>query len=187
MIPVPTFANENLVRILTDWARRVSQEHNNLAKGYISAAGYFAAAPAAGDWNVGDFVRNSAPAETGTNIPKYTIIGWLCVAAGTPGTWVECRAKTGSGADFSKILTASAAIDFASIAAGAIGTATIAVTGAAAGDFVTLAAPAALEAGLTFCGIVTAADEVTIRLHNTTGAAIDPASATWKATVTAYA
>lgn len=79
-----------------------------------------------------------------------------------------------------KLLTGSATIDFASIAAGAVATADITVTGAAAGYFVTLSAPATLEAGLTFCGIANT-DKVTIRLHNTTGAAIDPASATWKA------
>lgn len=84
-------------------------------------------------------------------------------------------------------ITASATIDFASIAAGAIGTATISAPGVQVGDFVTLSAPSTLEAGLMFCGLVTAADTVTIRLHNTTGAAIDPASATWKCTVTNHA
>jgi hypothetical protein len=38
------------------------------------------AAPAAGAWRVGDVVWNSAPAAAGT-------IGWVCTAAGSPGTW----------------------------------------------------------------------------------------------------
>ena len=38
------------------------------------------AAPTDGDWLVGDKVYNSSPTASGT-------IGWVCVAAGTPGTW----------------------------------------------------------------------------------------------------
>lgn len=186
MIESPVFNEKSIVRVLTDWARNISREHNNLASGFVSATRYYTAAPTTSRWNRGDFVRNSTPSEVGTVIPKYSIIGWLCVAEGEPGTWVEVRGKTGAGTDFTKILTGSADIDFASIAAGAVATADIAITGAAAADFVTLSAPAALEAGLTFCGIANT-DKVTIRLHNTTGAAIDPAAATWKATVTLYA
>lgn len=44
----------------------------------ISAMG--TAAPTSGQWIVGDFVRNSAASAT-------TPFGWLCVTAGTPGTW----------------------------------------------------------------------------------------------------
>jgi hypothetical protein len=38
------------------------------------------AAPTAGTWRVGDIVWNSTPAASG-------IPGWMCVTAGTPGTW----------------------------------------------------------------------------------------------------
>lgn len=38
------------------------------------------AAPTAGDWRVGDFIRNTAPTAGGT-------FGWVCVTAGRPGTW----------------------------------------------------------------------------------------------------
>lgn len=38
--------------------------------------------PAAGAWAQGDYCRNSAPA---VGRPK----GWICTAAGTPGTWVS--------------------------------------------------------------------------------------------------
>jgi hypothetical protein len=40
-----------------------------------------AAAPTTGTWRVGDIVYNTAPASAG-------YIGWVCTAAGTPGTWV---------------------------------------------------------------------------------------------------
>jgi parallel beta-helix repeat protein len=38
------------------------------------------AAPASGTWKVGDRIWNTAPAASGT-------LGWVCTAAGTPGTW----------------------------------------------------------------------------------------------------
>lgn len=38
------------------------------------------AAPTAGSWKVGDVVMHTAPAAAGS-------IGWVCTAAGTPGTW----------------------------------------------------------------------------------------------------
>lgn len=41
---------------------------------------YRAAAPGSGPWVVGDLVYNTAPAAGGN-------IGWVCVTAGTPGTW----------------------------------------------------------------------------------------------------
>jgi hypothetical protein len=45
------------------------------------------AAPAGGTWEVGDKVYNSAPAAGG-------YIGWVCTAAGTPGTWKTFGAIT---------------------------------------------------------------------------------------------
>lgn len=83
-------------------------------------------------------------------------------------------------------LVGTRTIDLGSIAAGAVSTFTITVTGAKSGEnqTVQIAAPAALDAGLVWCGNVTAADTVTVRVHNTTGAPIDPASAVWAARVT---
>ena len=45
---------------------------------------------------VGDEIRNSAPAELGTAGSKYVIRGWICVTAGTPGTWLPMRLLTGN-------------------------------------------------------------------------------------------
>jgi hypothetical protein len=36
------------------------------------------------NWSVGDFVYNSAPSVDGNNM---ILTGWVCTAAGTPGTW----------------------------------------------------------------------------------------------------
>lgn len=77
----------------------------------------------------------------------------------------------------------SATLNFPNIASNGIAELTLTVTGAVAGDRVVLAAPAAIEAGLTFSGFVSAADTVSIRLHNNSGGALNPASATWGATV----
>lgn len=56
----------------------------NLFSGAQSAMGaptsYGASAPSAGDWVVGSVIHNSEPA-SGANT------GWVCVAAGSPGTW----------------------------------------------------------------------------------------------------
>jgi len=93
------------------------------------------------------------------------------------------QVSTGSSNNVARLLTSTATLDFPSISAGAVDVLTITVTGAAVGDFVTLAPPAALSAGLMFAGFVSAADTVTVRLHNTTGGAIDPASAVWGALV----
>ncbi|MBT2594720.1 right-handed parallel beta-helix repeat-containing protein [Arthrobacter sp. ISL-72] len=54
------------------------------------------AAPTWGTWAVGDYVTNKAPAETGTAGSKYVVKGWVCVTAGSPGTWVQDRALTGN-------------------------------------------------------------------------------------------
>lgn len=80
-------------------------------------------------------------------------------------------------------LTATAALDFAAIAAAASADLTIAVAGAAVGDSVELGLPAAPAAGLIFQGFVSAADVVTVRASNITAVGVDAASATYRATV----
>jgi len=82
-----------------------------------------------------------------------------------------------------QVLTASATLDFASIAAAASEDLTITVTGAAVGDSVTLGLPAAPTAGIVFNNFVSAADTVTVRATNITGGAVDPASADYTAMV----
>lgn len=52
--------------------------------------------PTTGTYAVGDFVKNSAPSELGSVGSKYVIAGWMCVAAGSPGTLVQCRFLTGN-------------------------------------------------------------------------------------------
>ena len=84
-------------RKLTDLFRATNVQVNQLTEGTVSAVHSAAtAAPTAGNYAVGDFVRNSAPAEAGTAGSKYVVMGWLCTVGGTPGTFVQCRALTGA-------------------------------------------------------------------------------------------
>ena len=84
-----------------------------------------------------------------------------------------------NGAAITKVLTASATLDFPSIAAVSQANLTITVTGAAVGDEVILSLPAAPAAGLVFNAFVSAANTVTVRATNVTAAAVDAASATY--------
>lgn len=54
------------------------------------------ASPTVGTFNLGDFVRNTAPSELGTAGSKYLVTGWTCTVAGTPGTFVQNRVLTGN-------------------------------------------------------------------------------------------
>jgi hypothetical protein len=82
-------------------------------------------------------------------------------------------------------LVGSTTVDVGSIAAGGIGTVTIAVVGARAdvGMTVAVGLPSTINTGLVPWGNVTADDEVTVYLYNRTVGAIDPVSATYSAWV----
>lgn len=81
------------------------------------------------------------------------------------------------------ILTDTAVLDFPNLLAFTSADLTVTVTGAAVGDSVALGPPATIEAGLLWCGWVSAADTVSVRVYNLTGIAVNPASATWRVTV----
>ena len=72
-------------------------------------------------------------------------------------------------------------VNVGSISAGAIDTFTMTATGALPdeGHTVILSPPSTIESGLVWCGFVSAADTVTVRVHNTTGSPINPASGAW--------
>lgn len=83
--------------ILQRELREHATQVNQLTEGRISAVtNATTSAPTTGPNKQGDFVRNSAPAELGAASSKYVIFGWVCVASGTPGTWVQCRYLTGN-------------------------------------------------------------------------------------------
>lgn len=83
-------------------------------------------------------------------------------------------------------LVGTRTINIGNIVAGTVTTFTISVVGAKAdmNQTVEIAAPSAVEAGLLWCGHVSADDTVTVRVANPTGGDINPASAEWAARVT---
>lgn len=75
----------------------IIEQLNGLSDGLVSASTTAnTAAPTTGAHQEGDFIRNSAPTVAGAAGSQYVVIGWICVAAGTPGTWMPCRCLTGT-------------------------------------------------------------------------------------------
>jgi hypothetical protein len=105
------------------------------------------------------------------------------VTGDVSGNVVSNSVAIGGGAAITKVLTASATLDFASIAAAGSEDKTITVTGAAVGDPVALSLPAAIDAGLVFNAFVSAANTVTVRATNASAGAIDAASASFRVAV----
>ena len=54
------------------------------------------AAPTSYTWAVGDRVIVKTPVEAGSATAKYIVVGYRCVTAGTPGTWLPERVLTGN-------------------------------------------------------------------------------------------
>lgn len=81
------------------------------------------------------------------------------------------------------VLTATAALNFTNTLAQTSSELTITVTGAAVNDAVAIGEPATVNANSSFSARVTAANTVTVKFNNYSALAIDPASATFKATV----
>lgn len=82
-----------ITELLRDFARKA----NALAAGrFYSLDNTGTAAPTTGTWAQGDFIANSNRTEAGTAGSKYVVMGWVCVAGGTPGTWVQSRTLTGN-------------------------------------------------------------------------------------------
>lgn len=47
-------------------------------------------------YTVGDFVPNNNITEQGSAGSMYLLIGWYCLADGSPGVWREARVLTGN-------------------------------------------------------------------------------------------
>jgi hypothetical protein len=92
---LPQNTEAALKQRLTELTRETAALVNALAEGRMAGAVNAApAAPTTGSYAVGDFVRNSAPAELGAAGSKYLLLGWVCVTA--PLTFVQTRALTGN-------------------------------------------------------------------------------------------
>lgn len=106
--------------------------------------GYGTAAPTSGLWEKNEYIVNEAPAADGS--PQ----GWLCVAGGTPGTWVA----VGSLEDRTSVSTLSAA--------GTVSLTDNIVQIATGGFNVTLTAPVASAPGNTVKVVNPTASPVTL-------------------------
>ena len=85
--------------LMTEMARQIEDAINRLSSGAIYQH-YNATTSAPTGTTVahslGDFVKNATPTELGTAGSMYLVVGWLCVASGTPGTFREARVLTGN-------------------------------------------------------------------------------------------
>ena len=82
---------------LTELFRDIQTQLNMLSEEGIDAHyGAKTSVPTTGVGKKGDFVRNQTPSEAGSVSSKYVVLGWVCVASGTPGTWREARVLTGN-------------------------------------------------------------------------------------------
>lgn len=85
-----------LVRQLTALYRQIASQVNQLSEGKLSAVtNAQPEAPTTGVHAAGDIVRHAEPVEAGSAGSEYVLFGWVCVAAGEPGTWAELRIPTG--------------------------------------------------------------------------------------------
>jgi hypothetical protein len=92
----------------------------------------------------------------------------------------------GTGAKMLRHWSTTFTNDFAAIAAQSEAGLNVSLVGVALGDAVTVTPNGAPETGLIWEGFVSAADIVRVRLINYTTASIDPASRTYRVTVTRY-
>lgn len=98
---------------------------------------------------------------------------------GTSGTLLKDCGTTAGGGGSAANAFYSGTIDFPSITDGACNQQTFTATGLAAGSTLALSLPSGLNAGLFATALATAADTAAVRVCNFSGAAVDPASATF--------
>ncbi len=96
---LPAGDQAQLVRQLNQLIKEIGTQLNQLSEGQVVAAYNAATAAPTGSavsYNQGDFIRNLTPSVLGTAGSQYTILGWVCTVSGAPGTFVACRALTGT-------------------------------------------------------------------------------------------
>lgn len=84
---------KSLRQLLPTIARQVNAVSEGRMEGLHNAQ---SAAPTTGIYGRGDYIPNKTPEVLGAAGSQYVIKGWVCVASGTPGTWVEDRGATGT-------------------------------------------------------------------------------------------
>jgi hypothetical protein len=93
------FVTEKFDRgLMTEMVRQIEDAINRLSEGRIYQNYNAASAAPSGStvaYQLGDFIKNLSPTPTGGAGSEYVILGWVCTAAGSPGTFEEVRTLTG--------------------------------------------------------------------------------------------
>lgn len=99
-LPIAPGPMGGLTIALNTYLKKVQQQINAMAGGSVSSStAANSAPPAAGNIQIsakGDTIPNNNPTELGAAGSKFVITGWICVAGGQPGTWLQCRSLTGN-------------------------------------------------------------------------------------------
>jgi hypothetical protein len=117
---------------------------------------------------------------------KRAFLSTRSVGSGTGIVSLDSGTQTVVAVDSASVptyLTAAAVLDFASLPPGTCGDSMFSLPGASAGDSVAAGWPAGLESGLIGIMRISASNTVSVRVCNLSGAALDPAAATFRATV----
>ena len=89
-----------LAKAVAKYLKLVQQQVNRLSDGSINGSTTASTSPPPANsitiYAQGDYIRNSAPTVQGTSGSQYVVKGWICVAGGKPGTWVQDRGITGT-------------------------------------------------------------------------------------------
>lgn len=97
---IPNGSPAAIAQKTNSYLKLVQQQVNRLSSGGINASSSASTAPPSGNSNTiysaGDYIRNTAPTVQGKSGSQYTVLGWVCVEGGKPGTWVNHQGSTGT-------------------------------------------------------------------------------------------
>lgn len=140
------------------------------ASGAVTPAAYLELAAGTATATTGPLKLNSGALNT---VPVTGVVEFLSNVMYVTLNGIRERFLTG--------FTGTSTVDPTSIAAGTQWeSGDITVTGVVAGDVIAVGPPAAIEAGLSWNAVATAANTIHLRITNNTGSPVDPISASWK-------
>lgn len=85
--------------LMTEAFRQIEDAINRLSSGAIYQHYNATTAAPTGStqsYQLGDIIRNTTPTPAGSPGSEYIVWGFICTAAGNPGTWEEMRVLTGN-------------------------------------------------------------------------------------------
>ena len=94
--PVNTAVDENGRAIARPWLMWFQSLYNTVTALFNNLGGTGTAPPSTGYYTQRTIVFNTNPTVQGSAGSQYVVVGWICVASGTPGTWATMRTLTGT-------------------------------------------------------------------------------------------